>query len=143
MSHIYTAVARSDAYIAKKMENRGEHFVSEVGVEQSALPESVRSLREIRRSEVTDEVTLPSTFDQVNALGVSTLNGTTRQLAPVIASPTELVIPSRCLTAEVSFYCKGLTPRDDCIVQKLLLLDRTTVLKTTLANSRHLYSAAH
>ena len=63
----------------RRLETRGEirggHFVSGVGGEQFALPDAVGSLREVRRTESGDEVTVLSAVDPVNALGVTTPSG--------------------------------------------------------------------
>ena len=108
----------------RRLETRGEirggHFVSGVGGEQFALPDAVGALREVRRTEATDEVTVLSAVDPVNALGVSTPAGaklaarTGNRVAYRAGRPIAMLDGGRVI------YCERLTPEDGWTVQKRL-----------------------
>ena len=109
----------------RRLETRGEvrggHFVSGVGGEQFALPEAVGALREVRRGEAGDEVTVLSAVDPVNALGVTTPSG-----AKVAARTGNRVAyragrPIAVLDGGRVIYCERLSPEDGWAVQKRLL----------------------
>ena len=109
----------------RRLETRGEirggHFVSGVGGEQFALPEAVGALREVRRAEAGDEVTVLSAVDPVNALGVSTPSGarlaarTGNRVAYRAGRPIAVLDGGRVI------YCERLSPEDGWAVQKRLL----------------------
>ena len=109
----------------RRLETRGEirggHFVSGVGGEQFALPEAVGALREVRRMESGDEVTVLSAVDPVNALGVATPSGarlaarTGNRVAYRAGRPIAVLDGGRVI------YCERLSPEDGWAVQKRLL----------------------
>ena len=109
----------------RRLETRGEirggHFVSGVGGEQFALPEAVGALREVRRTDATDEVTVLSAVDPVNALGVATPSGaklaarTGNRVAYRAGRPIAVLDGGRVI------YCEQLSPEDGWAVQKRLL----------------------
>ena len=109
----------------RRLETRGEirggHFVSGVGGEQFALPDAVGALREVRRTESGDEVTVLSAVDPVNALGVTTPSGarlaarTGNRVAYRAGRPVAVLDGGRVV------YCEQLSPEDGWSVQKRLL----------------------
>ena len=109
----------------RRLETRGEirggHFVSGVGGEQFALPEAVGALREVRRTEATDEVTVLSAVDPVNALGVTIPSGarlaarTGNRVAYRAGRPIAVLDGGRVI------YCEQLSPEDGWTIQKRLL----------------------
>ena len=109
----------------RRLETRGEirggHFVSGVGGEQFALPDAVGALREVRRTESGDEVTVLSAVDPVNALGVTTPSGarlaarTGNRVAYRAGRPVAVLDGGRVI------YCERLSPEDGWSVQKRLL----------------------
>ena len=133
----------------RRLETRGEirggHFVSGVGGEQFALPEAVGALREVRRTEATDEVTVLSSVDPVNALGVTVPSGarlaarTGNRVAYRAGRPIAVLDGGRVI------YCEQLSPEDGWSVQKRLLRaaltepagqDPTRVAKPALTGAR-------
>ena len=133
----------------RRLETRGEirggHFVSGVGGEQFALPEGVGALREVRRTEATDEVTVLSAVDPVNALGVTVPSGarlaarTGNRVAYRAGRPIAVLDGGRVI------YCEQLSPEDGWSVQKRLLRaaltapagqDLTRVAKPALTGAR-------
>ena len=109
----------------RRLETRGEirggHFVSGIGGEQFALPEAVGALRDVRRTESGDEVTVLSAVDPVNALGVTTPSGA--RLAARTGNRVALRAgrPIAVLDGGRVTYCEQLSPEDGWAIQKRLL----------------------
>ncbi len=133
----------------RRLETRGEirggHFVSGVGGEQFALPEAVGALREVRRTEATDEVTVLSAVDPVNALGVTVPSGARLAARAGNRVAYRAGRPIAVLDGGRVIYCEQLSPEDGWSVQKRLLRaavtepagqDPTRVAKPALTGAR-------